>query len=190
MVWVPWPRTPPGVAVKTHMTELHDTAVSRRHSSVQDAQHLVRCSTVRVELGRADREGPMSASDNETFVRRAIEAIWNHGDLDVADELFAPSYVNHDGVITDLVLGPEAIKISAALHRLAFPDLRVTIEALRADDDIVVIHWTARRGATDNPGGDVTMNQLLLTGITRTRWTGSKIVESWTGCDRPPPVPD
>jgi hypothetical protein len=132
----------------------------------------------------------MSASANETFVRRAIAAIWNHGDLDVADELFASSYVNHDGVITDLVLGPEAVKISAALHRLAFPDLRVTIEALRPDDDIVVIHWTARRGSTDNAEGDVTMNQLLLRGITRTRWTGRKIVESWTDCDRTPAVSD
>ena len=72
-------------------------------------------------------EGAMSASASEMLVRRAIEAIWNRGDLDIADELFAAGYVNHDGVIADLVLGPEAIKISAALHRLAFPDLHVAI---------------------------------------------------------------
>ena len=70
------------------------------------------------------------ASANETLVRRAIEAIWNRGDLDVADELFAPGFVNHNGLITDLVFGPEAIKISAAFYRLAFPDLHVTVEAL------------------------------------------------------------
>ena len=55
----------------------------------------------------------MSASATETLVRRAVEAIWNRGDLDVADELFAPGFVNHNGLITDLVSGSEAIKISA-----------------------------------------------------------------------------
>jgi len=44
----------------------------------------------------------MNSESNEARVRRAIEAIWNRGDLDVADELFAPDYVNHDGVISDL----------------------------------------------------------------------------------------
>jgi hypothetical protein len=126
----------------------------------------------------------MSASANETLVRRAIEAIWNDGDLDVADELFASGYVNHDGVIADLVLGPEAIKVSAAVHRLAFPDLHVTIEELSTNDDIVVLHWTARRGSIDDPQATFAANQQLLTGITRTRFTGGKIVESWTEWDR------
>jgi hypothetical protein len=68
----------------------------------------------------------MNSESNEARLRRAIEAIWNRGDLDVADELFAPDYVNHDGVISDLVIGPEAITISAALH-LALPNLSVVV---------------------------------------------------------------
>jgi hypothetical protein len=128
----------------------------------------------------------MSASPSETFVRRAVEAIWNNGDLDVADELFAPDYVNHDGVVIDLVPGPEAIKISAALHRLAFPDLQVTIDALTTDNGMVVLHWTARRGSTGAPEGGVrSAAQPLLTGITRSRLAGGKIVESWTEWNRP-----
>ena len=39
----------------------------------------------------------MSAADNEVLVRRAIEAIWNQGDLDVADELFAATGSRPDG---------------------------------------------------------------------------------------------
>jgi hypothetical protein len=46
-------------------------------------------------------------------VRWAIEAIWNRGDLDVADELFAADYVNHYGLIADLVFGPEPVLTSA-----------------------------------------------------------------------------
>ena len=93
----------------------------------------------------------MSASANEALVRRAIEAIWNRGDLDVADELFAPGFVNHNGLITDLVFGPEAIKISAAFYRLAFPDLHVTVEALTITEDTVVLCWTPRRSSEDDP---------------------------------------
>jgi hypothetical protein len=127
----------------------------------------------------------MSASPNETLVRRAIEAIWNRGDLDVADELFAPGFVNHNGLITDLVFGPEAIKISAAFYRLAFPDLHVTVEALTIKEDTVVLCWTARRSSADDPeDGAFTASQKLLTGITRSRLADGKIMESWTEWNR------
>jgi len=124
-------------------------------------------------------------SANETLVRRAIEAIWNRGDLDVADELFAPGFVNHNGLVTDLVFGPEAIKISAAFYRLAFPDLRVTVEALNAKEDVVVFGWTARRASAGDPeDGALTASQTLMTGITRSRLADGKIVESWTEWNR------
>src|SRR5438874_1746416 len=52
-----------------------------------------------------------AARDNAAVVRRAIDEIWNLGKPDLADLLFAPDYVNHGGLIPDLVRGPEAIKI-------------------------------------------------------------------------------
>lgn len=112
----------------------------------------------------------MSLSANEALVRRAIEAIWNNGDFDVADEVFAADYTNHEGLITDLVLGPEAVKVSAALYRVAFSGLQVTVEELNAVDDTVVLRWTARSSLESKP----------LTGITRTRIATGKILESWT----------
>src|SRR5690242_19828039 len=87
----------------------------------------------------------MSAA-HEALVRQAIELIWNRGDLDAADELFAPDYVNHYGLIADLVLGPEAIKVSAALHRVAFPCLHVSVDEISTVDDAVLLRWTARIG--------------------------------------------
>jgi hypothetical protein len=123
----------------------------------------------------------MSSSANETLVRRAIEAIWNRGDLDVADELFAPGFVHHHGLITDLVVGPEAIKISAAFYRLAFPTLHVTVETLTIKGDSVVLCWTARSSSADDPeNGAFPANHKLLRGITRSRVADGKIVESWT----------
>jgi len=124
----------------------------------------------------------MASSVNEALVRRAIETIWNQGDLDVADELFSLEYVNHFGVISDLVMGPEAIKISAALHRLAFPNLCVVVEELNGHEDMVVVRWTARREPFGQP--KVRSTQHSLKGITRSRIAGGKIVESWTEWDQ------
>ena len=68
---------------------------------------------------------------NRDLVRRAVEEIWNQGHLALADVLFAPTYVNHGGLIPDLLHGPEAIKSGVALYRAAFPDFYLTVEALR-----------------------------------------------------------
>lgn len=118
--------------------------------------------------------------NNEALVRSVTEAIWNRYELDLADELFAPDYINHDGVIPDLMQGPEAIKLSVALYRRAFPDLHIAVNSLSSEGEIVVLHWTARRssGLSTDPG--------LLAGITRSRLAAGKIMESWTEWDRGP----
>jgi SnoaL-like polyketide cyclase len=128
--------------------------------------------------------GAMAASVNEAAIRRAIEAIWNCGDLDVADDLFDPRYVNHYGLISDLVLRPEAIKISAALHRLAFPHLCVVVEQLSTEKGIVVVGWTAKVTGGGRDSGDVESNQQSVKGITRNRFMDGKIVESWSEWDQ------
>jgi SnoaL-like polyketide cyclase len=135
-----------------------------------------------LELSHATPRIAMLSSGNETLVRRAIAAIWNRGDLDVADELFAPEYVNHHGLISDLVRGPEAIKISAAFHRLAFPGLRVVIEDLNTDGDTVVLSWTATSESPGRAAGRNTLgtSERSLKGITRSRFADGKIAESWT----------
>jgi hypothetical protein len=126
----------------------------------------------------------MSVSANEALVLRAIEAIWNRGDLDAADELFADNYVNHYGLIPGLVLGPEAIKISAALYRVAFPGLQVAVDDVSIVEDTVVLKWTARDFPDRAWNGAVERQPRSLTGITRTRIAAGKIIESWTEWDR------
>lgn len=118
---------------------------------------------------------------NEALVRRAIEAIWNRYELDVADDLFGAEYVNHHGLIPDLVRGPEAIKVSVTLYRLAFPDLHIVVDALSTKGETVVLHWSARRRFPSRSGGSSPATPPeLLTGITRMRMGGGRILESWT----------
>ena len=116
----------------------------------------------------------MAEAHNTVLVRRSVEEIWNRGELDVADVLFAADYINHAGLIADLVRGPEAIKISVAIYRIAFPDLHITIDALTAKRDAVLLRWTARRSTV--PG--------TLAGLLVSRVAGGQIAESWMQWDQ------
>jgi hypothetical protein len=110
-----------------------------------------------------------------------IEGIWNHGDLEMADALFTSDYVNHGGLIPDLVRGPEAIKLSVALYRIAFPAFEITVDELTSEQDALVLRWVAHSrplvldGPADTKGG--------LRGITRCRLHDGRIAESWTVWD-------
>jgi len=128
------------------------------------------------------------AADHARLVRRVIEEIWNGGDLALADRLFAPDYVNHGGLIPDLVHGPEAIKVSVAVYRLAFPAFRVAVLDLVAEGQTVALRWTAHgvpdpAGGTDPPERDPDP----LRGMTFGRLAGGQVVESWM-CWEPDPA--
>lgn len=111
------------------------------------------------------------------LVQRVIDEIWNAGNVDLADELFAPTYVNHGGLIPDLVKGPEGIKFSVAFYRAAFPALHVAVDDLTVDKNAVTLCWTAR-GQTS-----INASATTLSGVTRSLVVGGQILESWTRWD-------
>ena len=121
---------------------------------------------------------------NAAIVRRVVEEIWNRGDLALADSLFAPSYVNHYGLISDLVRGPEAIKVSVAFYRAAFPNLRITVHNLIAQGETVGLHWTARNAQSEEPTAIApSTSRGSVEGMVFCRLVEDKIAESWTRWD-------
>jgi hypothetical protein len=59
--------------------------------------------------------------ENKAISRRADEELFNRGNVDVADELFAPSFVFHDPANHEDWHGPESVKQFAVMMRAAFP---------------------------------------------------------------------
>src|SRR5687768_3704594 len=117
----------------------------------------------------------MMTAQHHILVRRAIEEIWNTGRLDIADLLFAPDYVNHGGLIPDLVHGPEAIKLSVVLYRRAFPGLHITLEDLRTTGKLVTLRWTARNSRPVGRRTSVERDQPDgVTGMTRIHFRHGK----------------
>lgn len=128
--------------------------------------------------------GTVLSEHNAAIVRLVVEEIWNRGDLDLADRLFTPDYVNHYGLISDLARGAEAIKVSVALYRTAFPYFQVTTHSLIAQAEMVALRWTAGKAG---PGDQATIAPSpargTITGMTFCRLAEGKIAESWTSWD-------
>ena len=125
-----------------------------------------------------------SAEENKAVVLRQEEEIFTRGNLDAAEEIYAPGYVGHDPSNPEDVMGPEAAKQAAADYRRAFPDLRVTVEDLIAEGDKVVARLRFRGTHLGELEGIApTGRRVDCTGIVVSRMEGGKIAEDWANFD-------
>jgi steroid delta-isomerase-like uncharacterized protein len=126
----------------------------------------------------------MSTEENKALARRVIEQMFNEGNLDVADELLALDYVDHDPTLPEDVHGPEGFKEYVGMYRSAFPDLHVQIEDQIAEGDRVATRWTG----TGTHDGDLagiapTGKRVTVPGMEIVRIANGKLVEGWEGYD-------
>lgn len=121
-----------------------------------------------------------TSEENKAISRRADKELFNQGNLDAADELFASNFVFHDPANSEEWHGPENVKRYAAMLRVAFPDLHQTIEEQIAEGDKVAYRWTARgTHQGELMGLAPTGNRVLFTGISIARLSEGKIEEIW-----------
>jgi steroid delta-isomerase-like uncharacterized protein len=119
---------------------------------------------------------------NKMLVRRAIEEVYNQGNLKVVDELVSSDFIVHSP--SEEIHGPAGIKQYVSALREAFPDLHMTIDDQIADGDRVVTRWTARGTHTGTfQGIPPTGKQGSMTGIDIDRFVDGKTVECWTNAD-------
>ncbi len=126
----------------------------------------------------------MAAEENRAIVRRLIEDLWNAGNPELAEELYAADYVRHGPHAEPPIRGSEALKQFAYMYLAAVPDLHHEIEDQFAREDSVVSRATARgthRGEMMGiaPSGKSIMFSMFL----QHRIAGGKIVEEWVMYD-------
>jgi steroid delta-isomerase-like uncharacterized protein len=124
------------------------------------------------------------SEENKALARRAFEDHFNTGNLDLAEEIFAADYVNHDPTLPDFGIGPEVANQGVRVYRGAFPDAQITVEDQVAEGNKVTTRWTGR-GTHQGELLDVgpTGNRVEVTGITISRIEGGKIAEEWINYD-------
>jgi steroid delta-isomerase-like uncharacterized protein len=124
------------------------------------------------------------SEQNKTAVRRLFDELWNKGNLQVADEIIAPTYQHHDASTPDLGKGPESEKKRVNLYRNALHDFRLNIEDLLADGETVVARWSCRGVHKGELNGIApTGKQFAITGVTIARFSNGKIVEGFVNWD-------
>jgi steroid delta-isomerase-like uncharacterized protein len=123
------------------------------------------------------------SEQNKTILRRVYKELFNTGDLSVADEIVALSYVNHNALPGETP-GREGLKAFVNLLRTAFPDIHFTVEDQVAEGDKVVTRFTVKgTHKAEFAGIPATGKPVAITAINIHRVTGNQIQEGWLNWD-------
>jgi steroid delta-isomerase-like uncharacterized protein len=125
----------------------------------------------------------MSKQENIAATQHLGEAV-NSGNLSALNDVFAPNVVDRDPA-SDQAPGPEGFIGFFTSFRAAFPDLKIAVEQLVADEDNVAIAYTVT-GTHDGEflGIPATGRPIKARGLQIARFENGKIVERWGSSDQ------
>jgi steroid delta-isomerase-like uncharacterized protein len=124
----------------------------------------------------------MSKEANVAALTKFSEAV-NTGKFDLFEEAVSPQNVDHDPA-PGQVQGPEGYRTYFTGLRTAFPDLKVSLEALVADDDSIAFAYTIT-GTQTGPllGIPPTGKKIKIRGMQISKFKDGKMVERWGSSD-------
>jgi predicted ester cyclase len=128
--------------------------------------------------------GQGTTADNKRLLRRVLEEVYEDGNLDLADELVHPAFVDREPAHPDERTGPESVKRTAAQLLAAFGDLRFDVEDEIGEGDKVV-QVVTMSGTHTGPllGREATGRRFAVRHIYVWRILDDKIVEHWGSRD-------
>ena len=128
----------------------------------------------------------MSAQTHRELVQRYFDEVTNKGNLDLVDEMFAADYSHHDPANPDPggVGSVEDVKFHLRALRRAFPDINFHVDDTIADNDSIIVRWTATCTQTgDYFGIPPTNKSATITGMNTWRFEDGKAIEGWVNRD-------
>lgn len=126
----------------------------------------------------------MGIDEHKALVRRFYEEVWDAGNVDVAIEIFADDYERHDLRPGQAAPGGAGQATIAGEFRAAFPDLRMRVDLLLAEGDLVAARWTTEGTNTGSWGGrPPTGRHVTFAGVNIFRIRDGKVVELWNHRD-------
>ena len=125
----------------------------------------------------------MSQQENIAAQQSFGEAV-NSGNLSMLREIVAPDAVDHDPA-PNQGMGPEGFIAYFTELRTAFPDLKIAVDHMVADDDNVAFAYTVT-GTHDGPlmGIAPTGRKIKARGMQITRFENGMQVERWGSSDQ------
>lgn len=125
----------------------------------------------------------MSKEANIATQKKMGEAI-NQGRLEELNQIFSPDVVDHDPA-PDQGKGPEGFIKFFTQFRTAFPDLKIAVEHMVADEECVAIAYTVT-GTQDGTfqGIPATGSKIKARGMQIAKFdSNARIVERWGSSD-------
>jgi predicted ester cyclase len=125
-------------------------------------------------------------SQNKQLIQRWFEEVWNQGREELIGELRAPDALGFGlGESSAPARGHSDFNVFYNNLRSSLPDLRVTMEHLLAEGDVVAARIRVE-GTHIGPGLGVepTGQAVRFTGMLMARISQGRIVESWTNLDQ------
>lgn len=120
----------------------------------------------------------MSGDEMKRLVRRYYEEVFDQRRLDVLDEVFAPDFIGHSGVVGAYTL--DDVRRTVTLEQAETTEDQTVIEDQIAEGDRVVTRWTYRfQHATSFFGELPTSRRLTMDGVQIDRIVNGKIAERW-----------
>ena len=117
---------------------------------------------------------------NKDLILRMNEEIWNRGNLDLIDEMFAEDIVLHFLPDGSQVKGLGEVRERVREHREAFPDWTETIELILAEGEYVAIHFVSSGTNQGSYAGQLpTGRQIRINEVSIFRIVDGKITEQW-----------
>ena len=123
------------------------------------------------------------SEQNKVLVWRFFDQAYNNDRPEVIDELFADDYVDHSAP-PGQAPGAAGTRQVYDMYRTAFPDLRVEIHDLVAEDDLVVVRATFT-GTSRGPlmGAPPTGKPVQIASMVIVRLRDGLFVERWEQMD-------
>lgn len=125
------------------------------------------------------------SAENIQVVRRWFDEVWNKGNLDAIDELFAADGIAYGlGEAGKDVRGAEGFKPFVQRIRSAFPDIHITVDDTINEGDQIAARFTGTMTHTgDDLGFPATGKRVTVSGMSFTRIRNGQIVEGWNNWD-------
>jgi steroid delta-isomerase-like uncharacterized protein len=120
---------------------------------------------------------------NKAIIGRMTEVFYNQGNVELAEQFFADTYMHHDPA-SPQVRDRAGLQAALRAFRIGCPDLHITTDDLVAEGDRVAKRWTYHATHTgDLSGLPPTGRRITMSGLEMFRLADGKIVESWLGYD-------
>ena len=119
------------------------------------------------------------SEQNKATARRFYDEVFNRGDVSAIDQLCAADFQDHTAM-PGQPPGPQGLKQIMGTYLKAFPDIKVTVEEMIAEGDLVA----ARFAGTATHKGEMfgtapTGKRITFSGIDFLRFKNGKVTDAW-----------